>query len=77
MSSDPARIQVPTNGTRPHPVPPAAAEPSVTAPVAPAATPAMRDLPGGLSPQQLAVGFGIVASLLVVVAGLVRRRVRR
>jgi hypothetical protein len=70
MSSDPARIPVPTNGKRPHPVPP-------TTPAATAATPAVRDLPGGLSPQQLAVGFGIVAWLLVVVAGLVRRRVRR
>jgi hypothetical protein len=35
------------------------------------------DLPGGLSPQQLAIGFGIVASLLAIGAGLARRRIRR
>jgi hypothetical protein len=35
------------------------------------------DLPGGLSPQQLAVGFGIIASLLAIGAGLARRRIRR
>ena len=35
------------------------------------------DLPAGLSPQQLAVGFGIIASVLAIGAGLARRRVRR
>ncbi|HEY4190502.1 MAG TPA: hypothetical protein VGM28_08790 [Candidatus Limnocylindrales bacterium] len=79
MSSDPDRIAVPTNGRRPHPVP---AAPSTTAPAtAPAGDdptgPTTPALPGGMSPQQLAVGFGIVASLLVVAAGLARRRVRR
>ena len=33
------------------------------------------DLPTGLSPQQLAIGFGIVASLVASPAGLARRRV--
>jgi hypothetical protein len=34
-------------------------------------------LPGGLSPQQLMLGIGIVASLLAIAAGMARRRVRR
>ena len=75
MSSDPDRIAVPTNGKRPHPVPgPApAAAPETDDPSAKTA-PA---LPGGLSPQQLAIGFGIVASLVAIAAGVARRRVRR
>ncbi len=73
MSSDPDRISVPTNGKRPHPAPATAAPPTTSAP--PGTTPG--DLPGGLSPQQLAVGFGIIAWLLVIVAGLARRRLRR
>jgi len=76
MSSDPDRIAVPTNGRRPHPVPEATAaatEPASDDPTAPRG-PAM---PGGLSPQQLAVGFGIVASLVAIAAGVARRRVRR
>jgi hypothetical protein len=32
------------------------------------------DLPGGLSPQQLAVGFGIIASLVLLALGRSRRR---
>jgi hypothetical protein len=78
MSSDPDRIAVPTNGRRPHPVPEAsaaAAEPAADDPAA-ARAPAPT-LPGGLSPQQLAVGFGIVASLVAIAAGVARRRVRR
>ncbi len=72
MSSDPDRIAVPTNGRRPHPVAAAtaAAAPAADDPTGPA-------LPGGLSPQQIMVGFGIVASLVALAAGLARRRVRR
>jgi hypothetical protein len=74
MSSDPDRIAVPTNGRRPHPVttaPPT--EPSAEGdPVAPPGA-----LPGGISPQQLMLGFGIVASLVAIAAGVARRRVRR
>jgi hypothetical protein len=78
MSFDPDRIAVPTNGKRPHPVAEAVAQQPPPRPAAaPEAAPAVRDLPGGLSPQQLAVGFGIVASLLALAAGLARRRVRR
>jgi hypothetical protein len=74
MSSDPDRIAVPTNGRRPHPVPEAAA----TAPAADDRTTSTAPaLPGGLSPQQLAIGFGIVASLVAIAAGVAVRRVRR
>lgn len=80
MSSDQDRIAVPTNGRRPRPVP------GATATAAPAAAaPAADDraastapaLPGGLSPQQLMLGFGIVASLVAIAAGVARRRIRR
>jgi hypothetical protein len=75
MSSDPDRIAVPTNGRRPHPVtatPPT--EPPAKGAVPAATTPA---LPRGVSPQQLMLGFGIIASLVAIAAGLARRRVRR
>ena len=73
MTQETDRIPAPTNGRRPHPVQPppsAPAEPPVVAAAA-------RDLPGGLSPRQLAVGFGVIAWLLVIVAGQARRRLRR
>ena len=75
MSSDPDRIAVPTSGRRPHPVPPSSATgaPAADDPAAPMA-PA---LPAGLSAQQIMVGFGIVASLIAIAAGVARRRVRR
>ena len=75
MSSDPDRIAVPTNGRRPHPVPPTAtaAAPAAGDPTASTA-PA---LPAGLSAQEIMVGFGIVASLIAIAAGVARRRVRR
>jgi hypothetical protein len=75
MSSDQDRIAVPTNGRRPHPVTTASdtAAPATDDPTAPTAP----DLPGGLSAQQLMVGFGIVASLVAIAAGMARRRVRR
>ena len=88
MSSDPDRISVPTNGKRPHSVPtmtrPAGGQAASTADVAGTAATAAPsrtrssspDPYGGLSPQQLAVGFGIIASLLAIGAGLARRRAR-
>ena len=78
MSSDPDRIAVPTNGRRPHPGPettttgPAQAGPVSGDPPQPTAG----TLPGGLSAQQIMVGFGIGASLLALAAGMARRRVR-
>ena len=81
MSSENDRIPVPTNGRRPKPIPtepalgPAAALPAALAaepsPAAPAAPPTV-----AFTPTQLAVGFGILASLVVFVAGRIRRRGR-
>ena len=84
MSDDPDRIAVPTNGRKPHPVtaalaplrgePPTADAPTADAPRAfPLADPALL---GAVSPKQLAVGFGIIASLLLLVLGRSRRRGR-
>jgi hypothetical protein len=67
MSQAPDRIPVPTNGKGPHP-----AEP-------PADTEAMDEAesqPGTsvvFTPTQLAVGFGILASLALLVVGRMRR----
>lgn len=66
MSSETDRIPVPTNGKRPHPV---AGEPVPEAPAADQAT-------APFTPTQLAVGFGILASLVLLVAGRLRRRGR-
>ena len=72
MSEDPGRIAVPTNGRRPHPPVP---------PVEPAAIPPVRDdgpsdeEPSmAISPRQLAIGLGVVASLVLLVLGRARRR---
>ena len=89
MSSDPDRIAVPTNGKRRRIPDDRAARPAAPveggaaagdgAATERSAGPARRaDLPGALSPQQLAVGFGIVASLVAARRrGWPRRRVRR
>ena len=67
MSSETDRIAVPTNGKGPHPIP--AAEP----PAEPAdPTPATVTF----TPTQLAVGFGILASLVLLVVRQARRRGR-
>jgi hypothetical protein len=63
MSSDLERIPVPTNGKGPHPV---------EAPVVLDAEPAPQAVPS-VSPAQLAVGFGIVASLILLLVGWLRR----
>jgi len=85
MSDDDSdRIAVPTNGRKPHPVaaalaplrgePPTAEPPTAGSPRAfPLADPALL---GAVSPKQLAVGFGIIASLLLLVLGRSRRRGR-
>ena len=74
MSPDTDRIAVPTNGRGPHPV---AASPDEPAPE-PAAEavelPAGTDLSNAVSPKQLAVGFAILASLGLLLAGRARRR---
>jgi hypothetical protein len=70
MSPDTDRISVPTNGKHPHPVPePAAPAPATDSPTtSPAAVP--------FSPTQLAVGFGILAAVVALLAGTLRRRSR-
>ncbi len=66
MSPDTDRISVPTNGRGPHPVPD---------PVPPEATerPASSVSTAAFTPTQLAVGFGILASIVVIVARRMRR----
>ena len=72
MSQDPDRIAVPTNGRRPH----AVAE--APAPAAPpdggAGEPSDEEMSTAFSPKQLAIGFGIVASLVLLLIGSARRR---
>ena len=77
MSPDADRIAVPTNGRGPHPV-----QGPATAQEAPSGGPSGGS-PGGpsdlemslaFSPKQVAVGFGILASLLLLLAGRARRR---
>ena len=78
MTHDTDRVAVPTNGRKPHPAPSAA----------PKGTPDGADLDDlddiddtsdaalsvAFSPKQLAIGFGILASLVLLVAGAARRR---
>jgi hypothetical protein len=75
MTREIDRIPVPTNGRGPRPVEPA--EPSTAAPGATSATSDEADRAlqtVAFSPTQLAVGFGILASLILLVLG--RRRGR-
>jgi hypothetical protein len=66
MSQAPDRIPVPTNGKGPHRTEPAQATDAEATPPATVA----------FTPTQLAVGFGILASLVLLVAGGIRRRNR-
>ena len=71
MNPDTDRIAVPTNGKRPHPLPrPVDVAPDPDEPpTAPAAT-------APFTPMQLAVGFGILAALIALAVGSLRRRSR-
>ena len=71
MSGGSDRIAVPTNGRGPHPVAPSPAAATDSA-ADPTTSPA-RDLPLAMSPERLAVGLGIVASLVILIVGLARR----
>ena len=64
MSPEADRIQVPTNGKGPHPVdePPPIDE-----------SPPPDQATAAFTPTQLAVGFGILASLVLLVARRMRR----
>ena len=66
MTNDLERIQVPTNGKGPHPDEPAPPEQAQSA-----------ELTVGFTPTQIAVGFGIVASLVVLGARYLRGGGRR
>ena len=74
MSPDTDRIAVPTNGRKPHPVAAPVEEATPAAGADAVQSPSGTDLSNALSPKQLAVGFGIVASLVLLLAGRARRR---
>jgi hypothetical protein len=83
--ADPDRIAVPTNGHKPHPVAaslmPLRGEPPTAAPPPPSPSAASRSASGptdqefsvAFTPKQVAIGFGIVASLVLLLAGRARR----
>ena len=77
MSHDSDRIAVPTNGKGPHPVAtplaPLRGEPPTAEPLR-TFSPTDPALLGAVSPKQLAIGFGIVASLVLLALGRSRRR---
>jgi hypothetical protein len=81
MSNDQDRVAVPTNGRRPHAL---SIEPEDTKPAGSGTNPSdtidaptATDMANALSPRNLAIGFGILASLAVLVAGMLRRRADR
>jgi len=69
MSHETDRIAVPTNGKSPHPIAPVVPGPGDD-PTEPAPATIV------FTPTQLAVGFGIIASLIVLLARRMRRRRR-
>ena len=75
MTHDTDRIAVPTNGRKPHsgaaPLAPLRGEPP-TAESAPGTSD--EELSVAFSPKQVAIGFGILASLVLLIAGAARRR---
>ena len=72
MSADSDRIAVPTNGRGPHTVtdttPASAAAPGA------AGAPTAEEMSVAFSFKQLAIGLGIVASLVLLLLGRTRRR---
>ena len=74
MSPDTDRIAVPTNGRGPHPVAAPAEEATPAEPADAVQLPSGTDLSNAVSPKQLAVGFAILASLGLLLAGRARRR---
>ena len=71
MNSDDERIPVPTNGQRPPVTPSEATPPEATPPAVASAL----GLAVAFTPGQIAAGFGIIAALIVFIAG--RRRGKR
>jgi len=74
MSPDTDRIAVPTNGRGPHPVAAPVEEATPTDPADAVQLPSGIDLSNAVSPKQLAVGLGIVASVVLLLAERARRR---
>jgi hypothetical protein len=83
MSNDQDRVAVPTNGRRPHAL---TIEPEDTRSAASASgikgtnephEPSATEMANAVSPRNLAIWFGILASLAVLVAGVLRRRADR
>jgi hypothetical protein len=78
--TDPERIAVPTNGHAPHPVVqplmPLRGEPPTAAPAPSAAStagPSDEEYSVAFTPKQAAIGFGILASLVLLLVGRARR----
>ena len=71
MSQDIDRIAVPTNGRAPHPVP---ASPAAAPPESRPSGTSDEELAVAFTPKQLAIGLGILASLLLLIVGRARRR---
>ena len=71
MNSDDERIPVPTNGQGPPATPPEATPPDAT----PSADASAVGLAIAFTPGQIAAGFGIIAGLILFIAG--RRRGKR
>ena len=69
MSQDPDRIAVPTNGRGPHPLPDVVAGTGSSP-----GSPTEEEMSVAFTPRQLAIGFAIVASLILLVAGRAHRR---
>jgi hypothetical protein len=67
LSQETERIPVPTNGKGPHPIDEALPVPEPADDMLQTAT---------FTPTQLAVGFGIIASLILLVVGRMRRNRR-
>jgi hypothetical protein len=80
--TDPERIAVPTNGHERHPVvqplmplrgEPPTAGPPPSAASASTAGPSNEEYSVAFTPKQVAIGFGILASLVLLLAGRARR----
>jgi hypothetical protein len=65
MSAGQDRITVPTNGRGPHPIADTVDQGGV---------PTTEEMSVAFSPKQLAIGLGIIASLVLLIAGRARRR---
>jgi hypothetical protein len=83
MNHDTDRVAVPTNGRKPHPVPdavdaaddPADDAADDAAPRDPVAKVTSPELTIAVNPAQLAVGFGVIAAVILLLLG--RHRGRR